>query len=101
MTLRLDSRRIGTPLECRCVCPGRGHFEFVWSFGEGFDPASRSSWYGERKVAHPDQVVGGGRQGEHPTDAPLAAMARLPHPPIVFIQPKISSIRFRASLADS
>src|SRR5215472_8969906 len=39
--------------------------------------AGRPSW-GRRQVADSDQVVHGGREGEHPADPPHPAMPRLP-----------------------
>src|SRR5262245_31217742 len=59
----------------RLLRPRGRHFALVWSF----DRWSGSSRGSEGKIAHPNQIVGGSGQSEHPADSARAAMSRLTH----------------------
>src|SRR5207237_6415605 len=50
---------------------------FSWSRVPVLDLTADGSGSGQRQIAHPDQVVGGQCEGEHPTDPRHSAMARL------------------------
>ena len=51
-------------------------------------------------IAHPDQVVHGGGEGEQPAHVSHSAMPRLPEQGHRLQHPKIFSTRFRTPLAD-